>query len=804
MKKTILFSAILFITNSVIAQDKKQTKAIRIAQPPKIDGILDESIWNDVPVATDFIQLNPNPGASSAQKTEVKVIYDDVAFYIGAMMYDTEPDSILHELSQRDNEANAELFGFMVDTYNDDINAFGFFVTSAGVQIDAKYERQDFNWNAVWESSVKINDKGWIAEFKIPYSAIRFSKAIEQNWGINFLRKIRRCREMSFWNKVDPVVNGMIRQSGDIAGINNITSPVRLSATPYVSAYVENYPYDQKDNSNNSYSLNGGMDMKYGISKSFTLDMTLVPDFSQVQSDNKVLNLTPYEIKYNERRPFFTEGTELFNKSGLFYSRRVGGQPMGYYDVYNNLTSGETVANNPAAAQLINAVKISGRTKDNLGIGFFNAITANTYATVTDSLGNQRKIMTQPLANYNITVFDQVLKNNSYVSLINTNVTRNGNAYDANVTSGEFKLTNKKNIYSVSGGGSMSQKFYSDSSGIKRGYESFYSANKISGNLVYGIYGELLSDTYDKNDLGYLSHNNYVFNKGYMSYNIYKPFWKLNGISSTFETGYWKLYNPNSFVSCYFYGQVGATFSKQYFYTLMSLVCQPLKGFDYYEPRVKGRYYVTPVYIQPGYYFSSDYRKRFALDGSINYTFYNDSKRFALSFGLSPRFRVSDKLMFIYEFYQGISKNDIGFADVTNDIVTFGKRDLLTISNSLSTNYIFTNKMSLSFRLRHYWSKAEYKKYYTLNDVGELFDSDYSGDKDVNFNAFNIDMIYTWQFAPGSEMSVVWKNAIINQKSPLINRYFDNLNKTIDSPQTNSFSIKLLYYLDYLYLKKVK
>jgi hypothetical protein len=177
--------------------------------------------------------------------------------------------------------------------------------------------------------------------------------------------------------------------------------------------------------------------------------VTLVPDFSQVQSDNQVLNLSPFEVQFQERRPFFTEGTELFNKGGLFYSRRVGGLPMDYYSVDSKLTDGEKVIKNPTQTQLLNATKLSGRTNGKLGIGVFNGLANNTYATVADSLGNKRSILTSPLTNYNIVVLDQALKNNSSVSLVNTNVTRDGHFYDANVTGAGFRINNKTNMIKI-------------------------------------------------------------------------------------------------------------------------------------------------------------------------------------------------------------------------------------------------------------------------------------------------------------------------------------------------------------------
>ncbi|MBL4658338.1 MAG: carbohydrate binding family 9 domain-containing protein, partial [Flavobacteriales bacterium] len=289
--------------------------AVRIEQAPKIDGHLDDPVWEKAQPATDFIQNEPNPGEPASQKTEVRVLYDNTALYIGAYLQDVSADSIMRQLSNRDREENTDVFAVFLDTYNDDINGYGFVVHPTGVQWDARYSSpgiQDVNWDAVWESEVRIDDKNWYVEMRIPYSAFRFSKDEEQVWGLNFGRKIRRHREFSWWSYINPAVDGFVNQWGELRGIKNIESPLRLSVLPYVSSYYEKYNDKPLNEISERYAVNGGLDLKYGINDAFTLDMTLIPDFGQVQSDNQVLNLSPFEIKFDERRPFFMEGTELF------------------------------------------------------------------------------------------------------------------------------------------------------------------------------------------------------------------------------------------------------------------------------------------------------------------------------------------------------------------------------------------------------------------------------------------------------------------------------------------------------------
>ncbi|MEP6712888.1 MAG: DUF5916 domain-containing protein, partial [Ferruginibacter sp.] len=437
----------------------KTLKAQRLTGSIKIDGALNDSAWRNAPLASDFVEYRPTSGKAEnfQSRTEVYILYDNNSIYIGGYCHEQTPDSISRELVGRDQIGSNDFIGVIFDTYNDKINASGFYVTPLGEQYDAKYSNtgnnggEDGTWDAVWYSESQIVKDGWTFEMRIPYSALRFSSK-GSSWGLNITRRRKKTGQQYMWNPVEQTVNGFINQEGLWTGISNIKPPLRLSFSPYFSTYVNHYPYNIKDVKNTTASVNGGMDVKYGINQNYTLDMTLIPDFGQVQSDKKVLNLTPFEVKYAENRPFFTEGTELFNKGNLFYSRRVGGEPLRKNDVYGNLNANEIVVKNPTESKLINATKISGRNQKGFGIGIFNAVSKAMYAEVEDTLTHKmRSVETGALANYNIIVLDQTLKNNSSVSLINTSVIRSGKDYDANVTAGVFDINNKKNTYNWNG-----------------------------------------------------------------------------------------------------------------------------------------------------------------------------------------------------------------------------------------------------------------------------------------------------------------------------------------------------------------
>jgi len=488
----------------------------------------------------------------------------------------------------------------------------------------------------------------------------------------------------------------------------------------------------------------------------------------------------------------------------LFYSRRVGGLPMNYNAVNSQLSDGEKIIKNPTQTQLLNATKLSGRTNSKLGIGVFNGLANNTYATVADSLGNKRSILTSPLTNYNIVVLDQALKNNSSVSLVNTNVTRDGHFYDANVTGAGFRLNNKSNMYSIGGFGAMSNRFFSDNSKPYSGYNYNIDFGKSGGNFKWNIYSALNTDKYNPNDLGILFLTNNTENGINFDYNIYKPFWKVNNIYNSLSVVYQRIYKPDAFWNFGIYGRSITTFSKRFFTCGVNYGIEPVVTFDYYEPRIANRFYTFPINYNYGGFISSDYRKPFALDISTNYRIFKENNRNYLNIAVSPRYRASNRLSFIYEVMNDLKTDDIGFVhyDEVGDTITFGRRNMHTVSNTFSSVYKFTNKMSLSFRLRHYWSIAKYQEYYQLGNNGSLNSYAYQNNHNVNFNAFNIDMVFFWQFAPGSELNIVWKNSVLKREGTINNDYYQNFKGSFNTAQNNMLSIKVLYYIDYLTLKK--
>ena len=790
----MLFSSVL------IAQDNKHLEALFIESEIEIDGLINEAIWSKAKIADGFTQSTPIFGNPASQKTEVKVLYGNDALYVSAVMYEPSRDSITTTLSNRDDFGNADYFGVIIDTYGSSTIGFAYIVTSAGVQIDDLHSADDVdnNWNSVWQSAVTVHNDKWIVEIKIPFSALRFPNQDIQNWRINFNRSTRISREDSFWNTYNPAGLNFLSQFGTLDGVKGIESPLRLSFSPYISTYAENF------NNSTNFRFNGGMDLKYGINDAFTVDMTLIPDFGQVKFDEQVLNLSPFEVQFNENRQFFTEGTELFNKAGLFYSRRVGSTPINQYETDEG--ENEIVTSNPGSTPLLNATKLSGRTKSGLGIGIFNGITREVNATIYNvESQTAREFQTSPLTNYNVLVFDQNFKNNSTVTFTNTSVWRTGKTYDANVSALNFDLYNTEGTYNVYGDFGVSQKYDITN---QFGYKSALSLEKSSGQFQFELETEIADDKYDHNDLGFLNRNNYQNYSVSGYYNTFKPFWKIFRTWSELSLNYSRLFSPNVYTNSSIDAEFGANFTN--FLSAGVWGGYYFEKDDYFESRIDGRYFTIPEAVNAGFFISSNYAKAFALDVNFATTQFQ-SNRSSYNLEISPRFRFSDKFTLIYttEFYN--SNNERGLALTTNystlfegDNPIFGQRNRQNIENSIRANFIFTNRMGISFELRHYWAKVGYDEFFTLNNSGGLNETSYAGltDDNVslhnnNFNAFTIDMAYKWVFAPGSELSLVWKNSLFSSTNEIDFTYFENTKSLVDLPATNSLSFKLLYYFDY-------
>ncbi len=793
----------------------KTTAAVKVTQAPKIDGVLDDGVWANAPVLGDFIQNSPTFGLPCSQKTEVRIVYDNTAIYVGAYLYD-DPALIRKQFTARDGEQQTDVdyFSIFFDTYNDKQNGFQFLVTTANVQTDARLTPSysgdfgsygDKTWDAVWESKVSMQSDGWTVEMRIPYISLRFAKKDVQDWGLQLLRFMRRNNESNFWNPVNPKVNGFVNQFGGFTNLQNIVPPLRLSFSPYVTTGYSTTPVG--NTYLNEWLRNGGMDVKYGINESFTLDATLIPDFGQVISDNVVNNLTPYEVQFQENRQFFTEGTEIFNKAKLFYSRRVGAMPGGYYDVLGIADADPNIeiVKNPSRTQLYNAIKFSGRTKKKLGIGIFNAVTAPIHAIIRDKTTREEtKIETEPLANYSIVVLDQAFKGRSSLTFTNTNVMRNGDARDANVTALDLALYDKKNMYSFQGTARYSKIWGTDP---YDGYNTTVKYGKVSGNWQYYVQGNVESKNYDPNDLGILLAANEISYRGSLSYRKFVPTKNFINYSYSIAPRLQYLYKP------YAYSKFDVTASAFWIFRNfwdITLTSNVIPGWErnYFELRTDGR----PLSYPANYIFqvegSTDSRKRVFVRFGSTYALAPKYDNVYTGVSLGMRYRFSDKFSLDLQTDSHFEENQLGYAfrrEVNGEPIV-GFRDNRDFTSVLSGIYNFAYRLNLTLRARHYWNRVNYISFHNVDAKGYLLSRLFIPGQDENFNVFNVDAFLTWDFRLGSRLILGYKNWLGEEEMVNIgtgrNTYLKNLGNTFDLRHGNEFTVRFIYFLDYNQLRK--
>jgi hypothetical protein len=394
---------------------RRTLTATRIAGArPVIDGRLDDAAWQHAAIGTGFVQLAPDAGAPASERTEIRVLYDDAALYVAARMYDSSPDSIVAQLARRDQEVYSDWIYVAIDSYFDRRTAFTFGVNPRGVKIDLiLYDdtRSDGSWDAVWDVATQIDSLGWTAEFRIPFSQLRFSTAAadedERTWGVNFLRKIARRNEESFWSPMRRDVNALVSVFGELRGLSGLQPPRRLEVQPYGLSRLTRAPGDGVNPffRANDAMFDGGADLKYGLTSGLTLTATINPDFGQVEADPSVVNLSAFESFFPERRPFFVEGADIFRfgigvgdgdggNEMLFYSRRIGRAPQA------GTPSAARWRDVPDAARILGAAKVSGKTQSGWSIGLLNATTGEVTAQYATAEGELGHAVVEPLTNY--------------------------------------------------------------------------------------------------------------------------------------------------------------------------------------------------------------------------------------------------------------------------------------------------------------------------------------------------------------------------------------------------------------------
>ena len=811
-----IFVTVFLVFHIIIhAQVSKSLEASLVKYAPVIDGILSDEIWKDLDPATDFTLIWPETrqgkNVPKEYETTAYVGYDQDAIYVGAILNHPNPDKMPKEFSQRDDiwDVNAETFFVTFNTYNDDLNFFGFQITSAGtvgdVYSSGSIESDDFLYDTVFDAKAQISSEGWSLEMVIPYSALRFPEKEIQLWGLNFGRKIESLDETYVWSPVNVNELEYHESNGTLMGINNISPPVRLFFYPYVQSSV-----NLQKGLEPAASYTAGMDVKYGLSSSFTLDASLIPDFGQVAFDNVELNLGPFEQEFSENRAFFTEGATLFkiaddNMGGgsFFYSRRIGEKVSVDDDL---LVNDEQVINFDDTPQLLNTIKVTGTTNKNLSIGFLNATTDKVDAKIQNSSSNQtRKQTIQPLVNYNvISLSQQLLNDYSSISVLNTNKTGGDGLYGNNVAFvADLFDDNRDFNIKVKAFGSKTP-----SENSKNGFRSGISFSELKGNFRYNVSWWGVDKHYKQNELGYFNFLDHQRFSSRISYQILKEYGFLRNYSNylwfhdtrTFHSSERKLWGL----------RFGNDFSTQNLMVFEADFAYSSRTRDYDKPRTINRFIEEPANFQAKLVMKSNKNKDFSYRIQWNnFAYFKEDfeeQKSQNRLNLSTFYRLSEQFSLALKSNHLNFKDDVGYLKTINQDIYFGRRDIRSVENNINLSYFFDSKKWINLRLRNYWSRAKYDQtLFRLKENGKRSETDFSVldfDPDANFNIWNLDINFEWWFAPGSNLVLLYRNQLFKSDNATKLDYFGSLNNLFDLTAQHQFSIRVNYLIDFNRIRK--
>jgi hypothetical protein len=776
-KYTVLFILLLlpiwtFAHDKAVKQEKKAPeqkviRAIRAEAPIRIDGSLDEKVWLG-PGYSDFIQSDPIDGSQPSEKTEIWVAYDDTSLYVAARLYDSDPQSIKKFLGRRDDELDSDWFTFAVDPAYDRRTGYQFSVNPAGSIRDMTLSNdvnEDETWDAIWEWKTQVNDKSWTVEIRIPFNQLRFPKKTENVWGVNFIRKIMRKQERVCFVWIPKEETAFVSRFARLEGIKDIKPDRNIELLPYTVGQAE---YKQSEDGNpfergHKYRGNLGFDLKVGLKSNLTMDATVNPDFGQVEVDPAVINLSAYETYYEEKRPFFIEGADIFNGFGrggvylnaninwpnpiFFYSRRIGRAPQGY-------VTESGYVNFPDRTNILGAAKITGKLGGGWNLGFLNALTSREFAQI-DSLGARLQQEVEPLTYYGaLRVQKDIEQGQRGFGIMGTGVTRDlGNEplqgmLHKNALSlalDGWTFLDKKRAWVIGGwfGGTRvegsredilrlqysSMHYYQrpDADHIRvnpyatslSGWGARFSLAKQQGRFLLLSAIGALSPGFDPNDLGFqYSMSDKINGSLLLAYQWTKPgkvFRNAVIIAGPFQN--------------YDFGG-----NKTWEGVLAEVEAQFLNywGFDTmlaYNPNTisnnltrGGPLALIPRGYQIDFRLESDGRKAVVLEGSSS--FYRRHDAGTEWFGqLALHWKPRSNINLSFGPQYGLEKSEIQWVSRVEDSLmtstygvryVFGRINQRTISSEIRLNWIFTPKLSLQLYLQPFVAVGKYGRFKEL------------------------------------------------------------------------------------------
>ena len=823
------------VTSTAVAT----ARAVRTSQPPTLDGRTDDAAWALAGIIDQFLVYEPTTGADPRFKTEVRVVYDDRNIYVLARMFDPRPDSIVALLSRRDVRTESEQLKLVIDSYHDKRTAFQFITNPVGVKRDF-YVYNDGNedptWDAVWDVATAIDSLGWVAEFRIPFSQMRFTDKPEHTFGLLVVRDVARTKERISWPLYRRDRQGYVSQGGELTGISNLPQPRRLELMPY--AVTKNSTIPSGAAWKHPQEQTGGLDLKYGLSSNLTLDATVNPDFGQVEADPAQLNLSAFEQFFSERRPFFLEGAGIFSFralcddvddsscQGLFYSRRVGRSPQ-LRGEYGDAAS-------PASSRIAAAAKVSGRLGRGLNVGVLDAYTAREQGPGNETI--------EPGTNYFVARARQDLNGgNSDVGAIITSVNRNLDGWSEDflrssaLTGGvdvrhrfwnrNWEFAGTVAASKVTGSAATITALQAD--GVHRyqrpdaPYSLDSSATSLEGDLErlsVSKWGggftrmqtnfERVSPGFEMNDLGFQRRADYMSWGNWFQLNLTKPSkyyrmaflnfnynqrWSTDGLITDRSTNFnWHVQMPNTWwwhLGTTVHGFGGVHDDRQ---TRGGPALRRAPGGEVWGG-IEGdnRWVVTP-YLFGGTWRGDEWRTRgYWIDPSINFRI---GSQFNGSFGMSYNRGTNDSQWLLNE----------GEAGAPGTVYTFAQLDQHTLSGNIRANYTFTPNLTLQTYLNPFVTKGDYTEWKRLGDAR-------SKDYDERFLAYRIgedpgafdvrefrsNTVLRWEFRPGSAAFLVWQHGReFRSGNESTFRGMRDLRDLMDQHPNNTLLLKVSYWVN--------
>ncbi|HET7188356.1 MAG TPA: DUF5916 domain-containing protein [Gemmatimonadaceae bacterium] len=831
-------------------------QASRVTTAPTLDGRTDDPAWVSAQVIDQFLEYDPNEGRESRFKTEVRVAYDDRYLYVLARMFDPAPDSIISLLSRRDVRTSSEQLKLVISSYNDKKTAYEFITNPAGVKRDfyvSNDNNEDPSWDAVWDVATKIDSVGWVAEFRIPFSQMRYPPGDEHTFGLMIVRDIARTGQRDSWPLYHRNVQGYVSQSGTLGGIGRLPTPRRLELMPY--SVIKNDTRDfgpgragglaRYDHPN---KVTAGLDLKYGLSSNLTLDATINPDFGQVEADPAQLNLTAFESFFEERRPFFLEGAGIFTFNtncgdidsgctGLFYSRRIGRNPQ-LADLYGDPTSATAT---PIAA----ATKLTGRLANGISVGLLEAVTQRVDG-VTPLNGELPSI--EPRTNYGVLRLQRDQGDGQgdmglMFTAVNRSLDPGGAPYlrDAAYTGG-FDLRRRflSNNYEVRSFVAMSDVrgtpeaiaalqrnsvhayqrpdddvAYDPTRTVLRGDAERISVSKFGGGITrfQSVY-QRFSPGFESNDIGYQRRADEQMFRNWFALQYQKP-------SAFYQRAF---FNFNAQERWTTQGLVLGNGLNQNSHVQLPNFMWVHLGFNYDEFMTayddRGARGGPAVRISPNRSFwagiESDSRP--AITGSVWWGAWRGDEGHSWNAYVQPQldFRVSSRFSTSLGFNYQRNADDKQFygsyGDVGSDTThyTFARLDQTTIGLSTRLNFTATPNLSFQFYGEPFNSNGTYANWKELADpraaaYADRFRSYKSGAgvfDGFNFRQFRSNTVLRYEYRPGSTLFVVWQQGRSNFLSPSDPGYMADyrLSRDYDSPfrdhPNNTFLVKWSYWIN--------